>query len=90
VLRFWNNDVLANVDGVLEVIHAAIATAPTSDPPEYDDRASRAASSPSPLVGEGRGGGSGDLGATVPHLTTPAPDPSPQGGGEQKQSRSHP
>jgi len=43
-----------------------------------------AASSPSPLVGEGRGGGSGGCGTDVPHRTTPAPDPSPQGGGEKK------
>jgi len=40
VLRFWNNDVLSNVDGVLDVICAA--------------------------------------------LRTPAPDPSPQGGGEKE------
>src|SRR5215470_3407794 len=38
---------------------------------------------PSPLVGEGRGGGSGDFGTDVPHGSTPTPDPSPQGGGEQ-------
>jgi hypothetical protein len=46
---------------------------------------------PSPLVGEGWGGGSrGDVSEqTVAHagmlthdLTTPTPDPSPQGGGE--------
>jgi ATP-dependent helicase/nuclease subunit A len=40
-------------------------------------------SSPSPLVGEGRGGGSGDLGSAVPDSPTPTPDPSPQGGGEK-------
>ena len=40
--------------------------------------------SPSPLVGEGRGGGSGDVAKHVPHSTTPTPDPSPQGGGEYK------
>src|ERR1700719_2040586 len=39
--------------------------------------------SPSPLVGEGRGGGSRDCGPTVPHSPTPTPDPSPQGGGEK-------
>jgi precorrin-3B synthase len=43
-----------------------------------------ALASPSPLVGEGRGGGSGGYGNDVPHLTTPTPDPSPQGGGEKK------
>jgi len=32
VLRFWNNDVLSNIDGVLEVIMRAIATTPTPDP----------------------------------------------------------
>ncbi len=40
-------------------------------------------SAPSPLVGEGRGGGSGGYGNVVPHLPTPTPDPSPQGGGEK-------
>ncbi len=39
-------------------------------------------SSPSPLAGEGRGGGSGGYGNEMPDLTTPTPDPSPQGGGE--------
>ena len=35
VLRFWNNDVLTNVEGVLEVIYAAmteVAAPPTPDP----------------------------------------------------------
>jgi very-short-patch-repair endonuclease len=32
VLRFWNNDVLRNVDGVLEQIQQTIATTPTPDP----------------------------------------------------------
>src|SRR5262249_10065490 len=32
---------------------------------------------PSPLVGEGRGGGAGDYGTAVPHGPTPTPDPSP-------------
>jgi glycyl-tRNA synthetase beta chain len=40
------------------------------------------ASSPSPLVGEGRGGGSRDVGTHVPRGPTPTPAPSPQGGGE--------
>jgi aerobic carbon-monoxide dehydrogenase large subunit len=38
---------------------------------------------PSPLVGEGRGGGSRDFGNAVPPLPTPTPDSSPQGGGEK-------
>ena len=32
VLRFWNNDVLRNIDGVLEVIQRAIAATPTPSP----------------------------------------------------------
>jgi very-short-patch-repair endonuclease len=32
VLRFWNNDVLSNIDGVLGEIQLALATTPTPDP----------------------------------------------------------
>ena len=32
VLRFWNNDVLRNIDGVLEVIQSAITATPTPNP----------------------------------------------------------
>jgi len=32
VLRYWNNDVLTNIDGVLEDIHRAIAVTPTPNP----------------------------------------------------------
>ena len=32
VLRFWNNDVLSNTDGVLTVIQSALTTTPTPDP----------------------------------------------------------
>jgi very-short-patch-repair endonuclease len=32
VLRFWNNDVLANIEGVLEEIARAITATPTPDP----------------------------------------------------------
>ncbi len=45
---------------------------------------STTALSPSPLSGEGRGGGAAAYGTAVPQLATPAPDPSPQGGGERK------
>jgi excinuclease ABC subunit C len=38
-------------------------------------------SSPSPLVGEGRGGGSSNYGADEPNLPIPTPNPFPQGGG---------
>jgi very-short-patch-repair endonuclease len=33
VLRFWNNEVLANIDGVLELIQSAILATPTPTPP---------------------------------------------------------
>ena len=33
VLRFWNNDVLTNIDGVLEMIQNAILATPTPTPP---------------------------------------------------------
>jgi hypothetical protein len=32
LLRYWNNDVLSNIDGVLEDILSAIATTPTPNP----------------------------------------------------------
>ena len=32
VLRFWNNDVLGNTDGVLEAIQSALAVTPTPNP----------------------------------------------------------
>ncbi len=32
VLRYWNNDVLANVDGVLADIQRAMTVTPTPDP----------------------------------------------------------
>jgi len=33
VLRFWNNDVMQNIDGVLEVIQSSILATPTPTPP---------------------------------------------------------
>jgi heme exporter protein A len=45
-----------------------------------------AQSAPSPLVGEGWGGGS-RLGDSLQPTPTPTPDPSPQGGGEQSGPR---
>jgi very-short-patch-repair endonuclease len=32
VLRYWNNEVLSNIDGVLDDIQRAITTTPTPDP----------------------------------------------------------
>jgi len=33
VLRFWNNEVMENIDGVLEVIQNSILPTPTPTPP---------------------------------------------------------
>lgn len=33
VIRFWNNEVLTNIDGVLEVIQSAVLATPTPSPP---------------------------------------------------------
>jgi very-short-patch-repair endonuclease len=40
VLRFWNNQVLNNVDGVLEVIQSAILATPTPTPPHKGEGSS--------------------------------------------------
>ena len=40
VLRFWNNEVLANIDGVLEVIQSAYLTTPTPAPPHKGEGSS--------------------------------------------------
>ena len=47
VMRFWNNDILTNLDGVARLIAAAVAT-------PHPARALR--ESPSPSRGEGRSG----------------------------------
>jgi len=46
ILRFWNNDVLTNIDGVLSVIADALASSPAAPPPTPD---------PSPPLRGGRG-----------------------------------
>ena len=38
VVRFWNNDVLLNIDGVLEVIVAMLEPPPTPDPSPPQER----------------------------------------------------
>jgi len=40
VLRFWNNDVLENIDGVLEMIQSAILPTPTPTPPHKGEGSS--------------------------------------------------
>ncbi len=72
VIRFWNNDVLKNIDGVLEAIltelnrRGAPFMAPPPRPRTENERARTRSrrkvkavesSVPSPLVGEGRGEG---------------------------------
>jgi acyl-CoA thioester hydrolase len=72
VVRFWNNDVLANLTGVLESLMTELRTrgapfTPPPIPPRNPDRGARTrprrrvmaarSSVPSPLVGEGQGEG---------------------------------
>ncbi|HEY6896535.1 MAG TPA: endonuclease domain-containing protein [Rhodocyclaceae bacterium] len=62
VLRFWDNDVLTNMDGVLEVIRLAlIENTPSPCPSSASGRGGLlhklGRNSPSPLRGEGRGEG---------------------------------
>ena len=40
VLRFWNNEVLGNIDGVLEVIQSACLTPPPPAPPHKGEGSS--------------------------------------------------
>jgi very-short-patch-repair endonuclease len=46
VLRFWNNEVLGNIDGVLEAIASAITTTPTPNPSPQGGGEPRVARSP--------------------------------------------
>jgi very-short-patch-repair endonuclease len=51
VLRFWNNEVLTNLEGVYATIAEALDISPIEAPRH----------APSPLMGEGRGGGEASL-----------------------------
>jgi very-short-patch-repair endonuclease len=86
VLRFWNNDVLSNIEGVLEVIQSVITTTPTfnASPQPRGNRMRHDASSPSPLVGEGRGGGSRS--EARPRITPRPPPPTPPHKGEGRRT----
>jgi very-short-patch-repair endonuclease len=54
VLRFWNNDVLANTEGVLESILAALREATPGDPTDTQARGDAPSPRPSPRTrGEG-------------------------------------
>jgi len=55
ILRFWNNDVLGNLDGVVAEIERVLAALPSPDPSrkrEGSDRAARAASGRTKKVAE--------------------------------------
>jgi very-short-patch-repair endonuclease len=61
VMRFWNNDVIENIGGVLETIASALQGSPGAQ----DDNQEHGASSPSPRWrGEGRGEGDSPLAQT--------------------------
>jgi very-short-patch-repair endonuclease len=70
VLRFWNNDVLGNIEGVLEVIQATVEAASQG----------RAAHSSAPPCGEGSGVGVVPHGTAVTQAPDPPPHPSPTRG----------
>jgi len=70
VLRFWNNDVLSNIEGVLEVIQATVAAASPGG----------AAHSSPPPCGEGSGVGVAPGGTTGAPRHDPPPHPSPTRG----------
>ncbi len=60
VIRFWNNDVIGNIDGVLETIATVLA----EQPPSPGSRAAR--SDLSPQAGRGEAGGTLWPGAASP------------------------
>src|SRR5215470_17854449 len=69
--------------GVPTVLNMLLNKPPPVPPIGVNLSHGRAATTSSPLVGEGWGGGAGGSGNALPPLTTPIPNPSPQGGGEE-------
>ncbi|MCR4304618.1 MAG: DUF559 domain-containing protein [Gallionella sp.] len=57
VMRFWNNEIMGNLDGVLATVMAAVAETPSLSPPLPNPSPARGEGLllPSPLAGEGRG-----------------------------------
>ncbi len=60
VLRFWNNEVLEEIDGVMEAIYAALNSAPPPLPPTPNPSPpredARGEGNPEPAVGSGQTG----------------------------------
>ena len=74
------DDVIRSLGDAPQRPAAAPGRSLLANPPPHEGRAiayGAGVSSPSPLVGEGWGGGSGGLAPKVPPGTTPTPDPSP-------------
>ena len=57
ILRFWNNEILLNHAGVLQIIAEALGTCPHPDPPPPAGEGVMTDAPPPPLAGEGWGGG---------------------------------
>jgi very-short-patch-repair endonuclease len=99
VLRFWNNEMLGNTEGVLERILSELkvlsASTPHPNPPPKWRREEKAAASlepaPSPWMGEGWGRGAAQqVTREAGGNPTPHPNPPPQGGRVQADSTNDP
>ncbi len=76
VIRFWNNDVLGNLEGVLDTILAALQTPPHPDPlPRFTGAREKTPAPPRP-AGRGEGRGEGPVRPRV-LVTRPGEDAAP-------------
>ena len=85
VVRFWNNEVLTNLEGVKESIYNAISgngDPPTSVLPHKGGGSSKGAGAPSPLMGEGRSPKATVDGGDKSQRQPPTPPSPTKGGGE--------
>ena len=80
VIRFWNDDVLRNTQGVMTAVLASLGILQDRDEPCSASSQERDPI-PSTLVGEGQGGGESLKPAVG---SPPTPNPSPQGGGGRR------
>jgi len=75
VLRFWNNDVLSNVEGVMQVIAAAVRhSPPPPTPPRHASHGGRGAERPGRASSKRKAGATSaapDLGSAVPRVSPP-------------------